>query len=78
MPSDLDLVGLVLVDTKTRTRAAVLLSYEQAHGIRVQRTRGVKIISAAKSGPLIATLRNLLRNPGTEIAAAGTPGSGFR
>jgi len=73
-----DLVGLVLVDTKTRTRAAaVLLSYEQAGIISwdpnaEDSVEARKIIGAAKRGPLIATLRSLLRNESPlvrEIAA---------
>jgi predicted DCC family thiol-disulfide oxidoreductase YuxK len=63
-----DLVGLVLVDAKTRTRAAaVLLSYEQLGIVSWDPTEensseARKMIGAAKRGPLVATLRSLLRH----------------
>lgn len=61
-----DLVGLVLVDAKTRARAAaVLLEYEQAGVLSWhkddERSLGVqRIINGAKEAPLIATLRSML------------------
>lgn len=62
-----DLVSLVLVDPKTRSKAAaILLAYEQAGLVSWNKGNEksasvTSILSAAKEAPLLATLRSLLQ-----------------
>lgn len=62
-----DLVGLVLIDSRSRAKAAnVLLSYEEAGLVgwdpAAENSRDVgKLMNSAKPAPLIAALRGMLR-----------------